>query len=39
MLGTEFIRPDLMRHAQDFLEGGAGGGLAALLTGLVFRKT
>lgn len=38
MLGETYGRPDLMRHAQDFLEGAIGGGAAAWLTGLVIRK-
>jgi hypothetical protein len=38
MLGETYGRPDLMRHAQDFIEGAVGGGAAAWLTGLVIRK-
>ena len=38
MLGETYGRPDLMRHAQDFLEGAIGGGAAAWLTGLAIRK-
>ena len=38
MLGETYGRPDLMRHAQEFLAGAIGGGAPAWLTGLVIRK-
>lgn len=33
-----FLRPGLIRHAQDFLEGAFGGGGMALLIGMVIKK-